>query len=731
MGCQHASLYPILHTIHATKVNDAATLIAPLLEKTLRISDNNQNMLCSDEDNPEKNGNLTRSVAGAARGATHVLLMALGDLERYRATYCDRGSQHTSTAEALYLRALRARSCSGRAPGMLATIASSRGDSSEAVHWAWRAVIASEPFERAGHVLVEHLERCSNAYVQKFDTRVNFRTRMIANKLANQTAKKTGRIDELDFQACEDCIAAAACVILAYDSELDTLHTIISRRGHAARRLLASALRNSIRQDVSCRRRAMLRLTLTAILGAESASRNEGLLGSEEKNAATFLVLGIATELGLCRQPLVVSSALLVFCQWWWVRLCNKDLANCEPIVLDENNTALAECAFAVAVFLNDIKPFARRVGTARLGTCGTTNTPIALDDDEMCCGIAPLYATRKAAPASQPQDFDPITGQACCVVFSVVMRCRTSDDDGDEAFSERAARCLELATFLCSISESNNNALICCHHGIYKAREFSKSANEEFDINPYSQLAPVFKLLDIGFQGKTDTSEKMGRNDNSTPFHNLRCSEIGVLLSAMPPMTPQLISRHRMQAVAPLLMSPRSLLFVLDAANISMRHGSKKKFSTLGIALAINYLTTRFSNRCRFAAFLPEYLLDADKIAAKWRAHKLGIKQVKFQELPDNVLYLQELEHDGILYTTPSQDYDDSYQIEYARRHGGVIVTNDLFRDAVLKLKPHMRSVLRVWMKSHLLSYTFVADEFCPNPDFSYPANTQITKSD
>jgi hypothetical protein len=77
----------------------------------------------------------------------------------------------------------------------------------------------------------------------------------------------------------------------------------------------------------------------------------------------------------------------------------------------------------------------------------------------------------------------------------------------------------------------------------------------------------------------------------------------------------------------------------------------------------------------------LPEYLLDAEKVAAKRRAHELGIKQAKFQELPDNVLYLQELEHDGILYTTPSQDYDDSYQIEYARRHGGVIVTNDLFR--------------------------------------------------
>jgi hypothetical protein len=34
----------------------------------------------------------------------------------------------------------------------------------------------------------------------------------------------------------------------------------------------------------------------------------------------------------------------------------------------------------------------------------------------------------------------------------------------------------------------------------------------------------------------------------------------------------------------------------------------------------------------------LPEYLLDAEKVAAKRRAHELGIKQAKFQELPDNV---------------------------------------------------------------------------------------------
>lgn len=592
-------------------------------------------------------------------------------------------------------------------------------------------MVASESFERASHVLSEHLERCSFAYLQQFVNGVNSPQLAIANEISNQKAWMTGRFSEVAFQACEDCIIAAGGAILTHISELGGLRATISRRSRTARRLLASALRNSARQvNVGCRRRAVLRLMLTAILCAESATRNDSLLGNDEKDAAICIVLGLSTELGLCRQPRVASSALLVFCRWWWARLCNK--FNCNNMaILDENNAALAECAIAVAVFLNDIKPLARRVGIARLGICGATDTPITLDDDEMCCGISPLYAPRKAAPASQPKDFDKNTGQACCVMFSAVMRCRPSDDDGDGAFSERAARCLELASFFCSINESNRVALVLCDRGMYRARISFKPMNQEFntqEVYADSQLAPVFKLLEIDVKCNEETSkiprlDKLGRSDDIGPLKTTRCSERGVRLGAMPPMAPQLIPRHRMPIVAPLLSNSRSLLFVLDAANISVRHGNKRTFSTLGIALAINYLAARFLNRCRFTAFLPEYLLDAEKVAAKRRAHELGIKQAKFQELPDNVLYLQELEHDGILYTTPSQDYDDSYQIEYARRHGGVIVTNDLFRDAVDKLKPHMRGALRVWMKSHLLSYTFVADEFCPNPDFSYPA--------
>ncbi|KAJ1457664.1 Zc3h12a-like ribonuclease NYN domain-containing protein [Pelagophyceae sp. CCMP2097] len=179
----------------------------------------------------------------------------------------------------------------------------------------------------------------------------------------------------------------------------------------------------------------------------------------------------------------------------------------------------------------------------------------------------------------------------------------------------------------------------------------------------------------------------------------------------------------------APLAPPPGrdQLLFVVDVANVAMRHGVKGSFSTRGIRIAMDYLRERFAGNCRFAAFLPEYMLDAEKVAAKRRAHALNIKTAKAQELPDDVLYLQRLERDGVLVATPSQDYDDSYQIEYARRHGGVVVTNDLFRDAVDKLKPHMRGAMREWLRSRILSYAFVGDEFIPNPDFCYPVAVAI----
>ena len=82
----------------------------------------------------------------------------------------------------------------------------------------------------------------------------------------------------------------------------------------------------------------------------------------------------------------------------------------------------------------------------------------------------------------------------------------------------------------------------------------------------------------------------------------------------------------------------------------------------------------------------------------------------------------LQRLVTAKRLMLTPPQDYDDSYTIEYAKRHPpSFIVTNDLFRDHVNK-HTHNKRQLRAWLKSHCMSFMFVGDEFVPNPDFAFP---------
>jgi hypothetical protein len=66
---------------------------------------------------------------------------------------------------------------------------------------------------------------------------------------------------------------------------------------------------------------------------------------------------------------------------------------------------------------------------------------------------------------------------------------------------------------------------------------------------------------------------------------------------------------------------------------------------------------------------------------------------------------------------------------IKYCQsKKGSVIVSNDLYRDNWKdndKLSGGEKQALRRWFKEHLISYTFVGDEFLPNPDFYFPAVT------
>ena len=190
----------------------------------------------------------------------------------------------------------------------------------------------------------------------------------------------------------------------------------------------------------------------------------------------------------------------------------------------------------------------------------------------------------------------------------------------------------------------------------------------------------------------------------------NCRAMRTSSHAGAPPPPPPA----PSIQPVLPMPGAP-PFLFVVDASNVALRHGNKETFSCRGVEICLDYLGRRFPG-ARVALFLPDYLLDAKKVAAK---KKLGGRPA---ETPDDVMYLQGLQRRGVLFGTPSQDYDDAYQIEYARNHDGVIISNDLFRDAVDKQPFMQRAAFRRWLQEHVLSFTFIGDEFCPNPEFQLP---------
>jgi len=85
----------------------------------------------------------------------------------------------------------------------------------------------------------------------------------------------------------------------------------------------------------------------------------------------------------------------------------------------------------------------------------------------------------------------------------------------------------------------------------------------------------------------------------------------------------------------------------------------------------------------------------------------------------------LRTLEAQGVLVVTPSQDYDDSYCIAYARSHApACIVTNDMYRDYVESegRRGGNKRDADEWRRRHLISFTFLQDEFLPNPEFRFP---------
>ena len=109
------------------------------------------------------------------------------------------------------------------------------------------------------------------------------------------------------------------------------------------------------------------------------------------------------------------------------------------------------------------------------------------------------------------------------------------------------------------------------------------------------------------------------------------------------------------------------------------MRHGKGERFSCKGIQIVIEHWRRRGH---RVIAFAPDYLLKRDKILQQWDVVRMASEDIGSvdsqalakilkdkQQLPDDVDYLIWLADQGVLVTTPPQDYDDSYSISYAKQ--------------------------------------------------------------
>jgi hypothetical protein len=164
--------------------------------------------------------------------------------------------------------------------------------------------------------------------------------------------------------------------------------------------------------------------------------------------------------------------------------------------------------------------------------------------------------------------------------------------------------------------------------------------------------------------------------------------------------------------------------LLILDLPNICMAHGRNKVFSCAGVQRCISFW--RKQGFKKIVAFVPAHLLDFKHVGMHRNLVRLGLETEKSTKtkIPDNISLLVSLADEGYIVATPPQDYDDSYCISYANKHGGYVVTNDQYRDCT------QVGVSRDWLRTHLITFTFVNDEFVPNPDFRFFKENQRNTS-
>lgn len=141
----------------------------------------------------------------------------------------------------------------------------------------------------------------------------------------------------------------------------------------------------------------------------------------------------------------------------------------------------------------------------------------------------------------------------------------------------------------------------------------------------------------------------------------------------------------------------------VIDGSNVAMSHGNQQVFSCRGIKLCVEFFKRR--GHTDITAFVP-----------LWRKH-----EARPESLIAEREILDELYRQNVLKFTPSRKsgnrlivcYDDKFTVDLADQNGGIIVSNDGFRD-LIKENPRWRETI----EQRTLMYTFAGDRFMPPDD-------------
>ncbi|XP_060084709.1 uncharacterized protein LOC132563974 [Ylistrum balloti] len=141
----------------------------------------------------------------------------------------------------------------------------------------------------------------------------------------------------------------------------------------------------------------------------------------------------------------------------------------------------------------------------------------------------------------------------------------------------------------------------------------------------------------------------------------------------------------------------------VIDGSNVAMSHGNKEVFSCRGIELAVEWF--RMRGHKDITVFVPQWRKETSRPDSKIRDQDILI----------------HLEKEKVLVFTPARRiggkrvvcYDDRYILKLAAETGGIVVSNDNYRD-LLNENPEYKKVV----EERLLMYSFVNDRFMPPDD-------------